>query len=99
MKDTFANQFSGMSGIPFTYSDYIATRSKLFRAILESLSEKDRRFLISFKKGELDWELLGVEGAPKLPAVLWKLQNIKRFIEISPEKHRKQLEKLQAILG
>jgi hypothetical protein len=99
MKDTFANQFSGMSGIPFTYSDYIATRSKLFSAILESLSEEDRRFLISFKKGEPDWELLGVESASKLPAVHWKLQNIRRFIELSPGKHRNQLEKLQSILS
>ncbi|MDR1132977.1 MAG: nucleotidyl transferase AbiEii/AbiGii toxin family protein [Synergistaceae bacterium] len=98
MKDTFSSQFSGMSGIPFTYSDYIATRSKLFYAILKSLSEKDRRFLISFKKGEPDWKLLGVEGASKLPAVHWKLQNIRRLIEISPRKHRDHLEKLQVIL-
>jgi hypothetical protein len=99
MKNAFANQFSGMSGIPFTYSDYTATRSKLFCVILESLSEEDRRFLFSFKKVEPNWALLGVEGASKLPAVLWKLQNIKRFIELSPEKHRDQLEKLQAILS
>jgi hypothetical protein len=98
MKDAFSSQFSGMSGIPFTYSDYIATRSKLFCAILKSLSQRDRRFLISFKEGEPDWELLGVESASKLPAVLWKLRNIRRLIEISPGKHRNQLEKLQAIL-
>jgi hypothetical protein len=99
MTYTFSNQFSGMSGIPFTYSDYIATRSKLFPAILKSLSEKDRSFLISFKKGEPNWDILSVESAPKLPAVLWKLQNIRRLIEVSPEKHRNQLEKLQVVLS
>jgi hypothetical protein len=99
MKDAFFNQFSGMSRIPFTYSDYVATRSKLFCAILKSLSQKDRRFLISFKEGKPDWELLGVESASKLPAALWKLRNIRRLIEISPKKHRNQLEKLQVVLS
>jgi hypothetical protein len=99
MTYTFSNQFSGMSSIPFTYSDYIATRSKLFSGILKSLSAKDRSFLISFKKGEPDWNLLGVESVPKLPAVLWKLQNIRKLIEISPGKHHNQLEKLQVVLS
>jgi hypothetical protein len=99
MKDTFANQFFGMSNTPFTYSDYLAARSKLFRAVLESLTKEDRGFLVSFKKGEPDWESLGVGSAKKLPAVLWKLQNIKKLTEMSPGKHRNQLEKLQAVLS
>jgi hypothetical protein len=43
--------------------------------------------------------MLGVKSASKLPAVLWKLRNIRKLIEISPGKHRNQLEKLQAILS
>ncbi len=36
-------------------------------------------FLLSFKRGEPRWELLGVAHAPNLPAVRWKLHNLDRM--------------------
>jgi hypothetical protein len=35
-----------------------------------------RRFLISFEKGKPDWDLLGLPRVDRLPAVLWRLQNL-----------------------
>ncbi|GHS99894.1 hypothetical protein AGMMS50276_24430 [Synergistales bacterium] len=98
MREAFYNQFDGMSDIPFTYEEYMATKEQLVSLLHTFLSTDDRLFLLSFKKGEPNWLLLGVEGAVKLPAVLWKLQNIRRLRQDSPQKHLYQLSRLQAVL-
>jgi len=41
-----------------------------------NLEEKDREFLLSFKRLEPRWELLDVPHARELPAVRWKLRNL-----------------------
>jgi len=40
-----------------------------------------RRFLLSFKAGEPEWDLLGVPGAADLPAVRWKVDNLAKLSE------------------
>ena len=47
------------------------------------------------KRLEPDWDLLGIEGVERLPAVQWKLLNLKRM---EPGKRAKALETLQAKL-
>ena len=61
--------------------------------------DSDRAFLLSFKEGDPDWRLLDVEKAQKLPAILWKLQNIRKLIELSPKKHQNQFAKLKEVLN
>ena len=48
--------------------------------------------MISVKKGKPKWDLLGLTGVEDLPAVKWKLINIKRM---DKKKHKKALEKLR----
>ena len=38
-----------------------------------------RQFLISFERGEPNWDLLGVPGAADLPAVKWRQQNLAKL--------------------
>lgn len=99
MRNTFDSQFIGMTNEPFSYQEYIHTRELLISTILKSLSKTDREFLISFKSGIPDWNLFSNSSARKLPAVLWKLQNISKLRETSPEKHKNQLAKLQEVLN
>ena len=99
MRETFENQFSGMAAITFTYEDYLETREKLFGSLPGLLNDSDRAFLLSFKEGNPDWRLLGVENAQKLPAILWKLQNIRKLIELSPKKHQNQFARLKEVLN
>ncbi len=47
------SQFSGMTNEPFTYDDYVVTRTKLIQVINKNLGEKDKVFLISFKEGNI----------------------------------------------
>ncbi len=91
-------QFAGMTMVPFSYEDYLSTRERLFQEVSAWLSEVERQFLISFKQGNPDWELVPVPALKDLPAVQWKLKNIQRLITQAPAKHAQQLERLEAIL-
>ncbi|WP_024771786.1 nucleotidyl transferase AbiEii/AbiGii toxin family protein [Aquimarina macrocephali] len=78
------NQFDGMSDESFTYEDFEATRESLIEAIQNSLNEKDKQFLLSFKSTEPDWSIYNFE---KFPSVQWKLQNLQGLRKKNPEKH------------
>jgi predicted nucleotidyltransferase component of viral defense system len=98
MQEAFNRQFAGMSEISFTYQDYLNTKEQLIFLIHDSLSKSDRQFLLSIKNGEPDWDLLGIENVSKLPAVLWKLKNIRLLKKTSPAKHAQQLNRLKEVL-
>lgn len=97
-RPAFNNQFSGMTSIPFTYEDYIYTREQLVKTIKEKLTEKDKKFLVSFEQGEPDWSLFPIPVLKVLPAVNWKLLNIEKFKKENPKKHLQMIENLKATL-
>ena len=47
--------------------------------MVTDMPEAHRRFLIGVKRGEPDWELLGIPEARHLPAVMWKQRNLDRL--------------------
>lgn len=98
-REAFQNQFAGMSSVPFSYEQFEATREKLIAEVNKSLNDTDKKFLISFKKGEPDWSLAPVENLQAFPAVQWKLQNIQNLIKINKEKHSKLLKSLECVLN
>lgn len=94
-KTAFANQFYGMSLRPFTYRDFEDTREALLQIIHNLFTEDDKRFLISFKSGNPNWELIDIENLQKLPAIQWKLINIRKM---QPAKKLQAIEKLKNTL-
>ena len=89
------NQFAGMTNQAFTYNDYEVVRTTLVQTIRESLTEEDKRFLLSVNDLKPDWSVYDFE---LFPAVQWKLRNLKALKETNPNKHRKQYEDLEAKL-
>lgn len=81
---TFVNQFEGMTSEPFTYEDFENTRVKILEIIHNSLSKKDRDFIISFEEVKPDWTIYDFEN---YPAIQWKLQNLEKLKDNNPEKH------------
>ena len=53
-------------------------------------------FLSGFKTGEPDWALLGVPGAPDLPAVRWKQMNLDK---LSREARGRLVAQLEDVLA
>lgn len=97
-RDTFERQFAGMAYKPFSYDDYEITRQHLVKELHQTLNDHDRQFLMAFKAGSPDWTLFPWREIETLPAIQWKLKNLKKLIDSKPEKHAKQLGALERSL-
>lgn len=95
-RQTFENDFNGIAAIEVTCDELIEVRNSLPDTLLKSLTDDERRFLLSIKKGEPEWHLIGLEGIDRLPAIRWKVQNVQKM---SREKHVAELQKLKTILN
>lgn len=94
-RSAFEGQFAGMTTIPFRYEDYEAARERLIAEIHTKLTDEEREFLISFKKGEPHWDLIPLPVLQDMPAVQWKLLNVEKLIKHDPKKHAQQLKALE----
>ena len=90
------NEFLGMVREPLGYDDLMNAREKLIQTANLSLSDAERQFLISIKSGEPEWRLLDIPGIEKLPALHWKLDNVRRM---EKAKHAEALALLKERLG
>jgi len=97
-RSAFEKQFQGMSDIVFTYEDLEATREELIETVNSSMSEMDCSFLLSFKQGDPNWDMFPVAGLKDMPAVQWKLHNLKKLMKSNPEKHNELIHKLESLL-
>ena len=86
------NQFTGMSAEEFSYEEFEATREKLVKLVHNSLTDRDKEFLLSVKNGIPDW---GIYNFEKFPAIQWKLKNLQNLKTNNPEKHKEQYEALR----
>jgi hypothetical protein len=57
-----------------------------------ALTEKDKQFLLSVKRGDADWNNFAIPAAEKLPAVKWKLHNLAIMKTSKREEAIKSLE-------
>ena len=81
---------------PVAYDALVETREKMLGILQQTLTEKEKRFLLSLKTGQPEWALMAIDGIEKLPAIQWKWINIQRM---STSKRAEALEKLQTVLG
>jgi len=96
LRPVFEREFQGMVVEPVTAEELRIAGEQLVSRLHEEMTQEERQFIISIKEGKPQWNLLGVPGIENLPAVQWKLQNIRRM---APMKHRKALRKLRDYLG
>lgn len=78
-KSAFEGEFQGMVNEDVSYEELVNVRSILVNHINKILTRDEKDFLISFKSGDPDWNLLGLDGITNLPAVQWKLFNIQKM--------------------
>lgn len=91
----FERNFAGMTEHPVALEQLLDTREQLIATITEGMTDAHREFLISFKQGNPDWSLLGIDHAVDLPAVKWKQQNLDK---LDPEQRFALVEKLRRVL-
>jgi predicted nucleotidyltransferase component of viral defense system len=95
-RQIYESEFAGMTVEEVEYDDLIAVRETLIDTLKKELTNEEKAFLVSLKEGQPRWNLMGLEGIEKLPAIQWKLMNIQK---INKKKHAESLEKLKRKLG
>lgn len=97
ISDLYDRELKGMAiKDDISYDDLIMTRKTLISNIQKLLNnDNDKEFLLSFKKGAPRWELFSKPDISIMPALNWKLANIKR---LDKDKHRKLIQNLESLL-
>lgn len=95
-RQIFEQEFTGMAAEEVEYDELVAIRDRFIETIRNTLTENEKKFLLSIKQGEPDWTLLPVAGIDQLPAIQWKLINIRKM---DKKKQKESLQKLEAALG
>ena len=90
----FMEAFDGMTDTPVALDALLAAREELIREIVDGMPEDHREFLISFKRGEPDWQAIGMPEVADLPAVRWKQINLDRM---APEKREALTDRLRTV--
>ncbi|MBV7533798.1 nucleotidyl transferase AbiEii/AbiGii toxin family protein [Chitinophaga sp. sic0106] len=90
-RGTMNNQFSGMTNVIFEYSDFEQVREQLIRALHDSLTTRDKEFILSVKNVTPDWSIYDFE---KYPGIKWKLNNLEKLKKENPQKHKAAYEAL-----
>ena len=74
--EEFRRGFEGMTARPVLLEELTTAREELIAVVVGQLPAAHGRFLLSFKRGEPEWSLLGLPHAGILPAVRWRQQNL-----------------------
>lgn len=96
MSRAYANEFSGMTLEPVELTRLVEIRERLFEELPRALSVAHRSFLMSLVAAEPDWGLMAFAHLHEMPAIRWKLQNLKRLRSSNPVKFKEQSDQLRA---
>lgn len=92
----YQEEFAGMANTSVSKAELEQAHANLLTRLGQLITDEDVRFLLSFKQGDPDWSLLPVDGVEQLPAVQWKLRNIRKM---NSDKHRQSLDLLEEALN
>lgn len=95
IRAAYESSFVGMTDAPPTLEELEETREEMIEAVNEQLLDNERHFLLSVKRGDPQWHLIGLPHVEELPAIQWKLLNIQRMPK---DKHEAAVEALERVL-
>ncbi|HYW91880.1 MAG TPA: nucleotidyl transferase AbiEii/AbiGii toxin family protein [Gammaproteobacteria bacterium] len=95
----FDAEFAGMTRDRVTRDMLDEARARLHSDVRERLTGRIAEFLLSVHDAKPDFERIGLPGAARLPAVRWKRFNLEKLKRENAEKHAKQRNALEALLG
>ncbi len=96
-KDALANQFEGMTDVPFSYEEYEEARTKLVADVNALMTPQDKAFLVSFELAEPDWDGFDFHYFKDYPSVQWKLMNLMKLRKQNPAKLSAEANRLKDI--
>lgn len=91
----YKGEFKKMTRSEVSLDTLIGVRDKLVNGLHCSLTDNDKKFLLSVKAKHPDWGLIDAPDCSDLPALKWKIKNLR---QMSEDKHKRAFDKLQKIL-
>lgn len=95
ISNIYESEFVRMTEKEVSLDELIEARQELIKQFTGTISGDEKAFLLSFKRRNPDWALLGLEEVEELPAVKWKLLNLKKM---SVDKHVVALKRLEKVI-
>ena len=94
IEQIYREQFVRMTAEAVPLEVLVETRGRLMREIRTRLDDGLKCFLLSVQKAEPQWELLALDGVMDLPAVKWRLLNLRKM---KPEAMAKEVARLENV--
>lgn len=91
----FDNEFKGMTLRDVSLEQLHDAVATALEILISGMTDNEKRFLCSTYESTPQWSLLELPAVEELPAVKWKLRNVRRM---SPQKRSASLGKLAEIL-
>lgn len=79
LDEIFNSDFFGMTAADIPLQRLIETRQHIRQELPKVLTDVHRCFLLSFVRAEPDWSLMPFEHLKDMPAIRWKLLNLKKL--------------------
>jgi predicted nucleotidyltransferase component of viral defense system len=95
LANEYRNGFEGMTDEVVTIEELIKTQHEMIEALIGSMPDHHREFLIGFERGEPEWSLLKIDRLADLPAIRWRQRNLDK---LKPEQRSALVELLQSSL-
>lgn len=95
----FAQEFDGMTIEHVPLETLLAARERLIEDIRARIDGPAAEFLLSLHEAKPDFSLIGLPEAADLPAVRWKLINLRKLMTANPAKHADLRGRLNAAIG
>jgi predicted nucleotidyltransferase component of viral defense system len=96
IRTSYEGEFHGMAGLDVSADELESVQASLAQTLQNTLDNEERQFLLSMKSGDPDWNVLGIEHLEEMPALQWKLLNIRKM---DTRKRDEQLDMLRKLLG
>lgn len=99
IRNEYENNFQGMTDEPVELEALLTARDRMVRELQQGLNAAERCFLLSLVGADPEWSLLGVAHLERLPALRWKLQNLRQLRRANPRKFAEQSDALARLLA
>lgn len=96
IQDLYEDQFVGMARSDISLSDLLKVQHNLPHLLVNGLSNAEKEFIVSVKRGEPEWDKLDIGHLDQLPSIQWKLINIRKM---DRAKHKAALDRLIKVLA
>ena len=87
IRTEFSSDFAGMTSREVTLEQLLKVREQVFKELPTALDDAERAFLLAVNRCEPDGKILDLPGMEELPAIRWKVQNLKKLAKTNPKKY------------